>query len=139
MFVIATLYFQISNIFKVILLKKSVTYLSNYLICLGFYFPLENFSLIWRSHHYRRRATNPDIYSKFMAIEEWGFFNVPCLLWHGPALYDGHLRGPMTLKPVAELSQPVLRTYRSILTGDRPYYVITILRKFNIPAIGCKH
>ena len=26
------------------------------------------------------------------AIDEWGLFNVPHLLWHGPTFYYGHLR-----------------------------------------------
>ena len=30
-----------------------------------------------------------------MAIEQWGLFSVPQLLWHGPTLYHGHLRGPV--------------------------------------------
>ena len=25
-----------------------------------------------------------------MANEQWGFFIVPHLLWHGPTLYNGH-------------------------------------------------
>ena len=45
-------------------------------------------------------------------IEQWGFFNVPHRLRHGPTVYNGHLRGPVTLTPVAErlaveLSLPV--------------------------------
>ena len=40
--------------------------------------------------------------SALMAIEQWGLFNVPHLQWHGPTLYNGHLRGPVTLTPVAE-------------------------------------
>ena len=35
--------------------------------------PLENFSLIWRRHHYRWRET---LYSSLMAIEQWGFFKM---------------------------------------------------------------
>ena len=34
--------------------------------------------------------------------KQWGFFNVPHLLWHGPTLCNGHLRGPVTLTPVAK-------------------------------------
>ena len=50
-----------------------------------------------------------------MAIEQWGFFNMPHLLWHWPTLYNGHLRGPVTLTPFAErlaveLSLPVFTT-----------------------------
>ena len=74
-------------------------------VCLGFSVPLENFSLIWRRHHYLWRTANFDLYSALMAIEQWGFFNVSHLLRHGPTLYNGHLRGPVTLTPVAELWQ----------------------------------
>ena len=82
-------------------------------IYLGFFVPVENFSLIWRRHHYRWRSANVDVYSVFMAIEQWGFFSVPHLRWHGPTLYSCHFRGPVTLTPVAErlaveLSLPVL-------------------------------
>ena len=40
--------------------------------------------------------------SELMAIEQWLFFNVPHLLWHGPNLYNGQLRGPVTLSINAE-------------------------------------
>ena len=50
-----------------------------------------------------------------MAIEQWGFFSLPHLLWHGASVYDDYmyLRGPVILTPVAErlpveLSLPVL-------------------------------
>ena len=49
-----------------------------------------------------------------MAIEQWRFFSVPHLLGHGAFVYNGYLRGPDTLTPVAErlsveLSLPFLR------------------------------
>ena len=49
-----------------------------------------------------------------MTIELLGFFSVPHLLWHGASVYNGYLRGPVTLTPIAdrlavELSLPVLR------------------------------
>ena len=50
---------------------------------LSVFVPLENFSLMWRRHHYRWRAAHFDLYSALMAIEQWGFFSVPHLLWHG--------------------------------------------------------
>ena len=61
------------------------------------------------------RTTSFDLYSALMAIEQWGFFNVPHLLWHKPSLYHGHLWGPVTITFVAErlaleLSRPVLTT-----------------------------
>ena len=49
----------------------------------GFFVPL-----IWRRHHNRWRTANFDQCSAIMAIEQWGFFGVPQLLWHG-----GHFRG----------------------------------------------
>ena len=33
-------------------------------VCFGFIVPLENVSLIWRRHHYRRRAANFDLWSE---------------------------------------------------------------------------
>ena len=69
---------------------------------LGVFDPLENFSLIWRRKHCRWRAANFDLWLALMAIEQWGFFNVPHLLWHGPTVYNVHLRGPVTLTPYPE-------------------------------------
>ena len=60
------------------------------------------YSLIWRRHHYRWRAENFDLSSALMAIEQWGFFNVPPLIWHGASVYNSHLRGPVTLSPITE-------------------------------------
>ena len=61
------------------------------------YRPIENFSLIWRRHHYWFRAANFDLCSALEAIEQWGFFSVPHLLWHyWASVYNGHLRGPVT-------------------------------------------
>ena len=71
-------------------------------VCLGFFVPPGNFSLLWRRHHCRWRAANFELCPALVAIEQWGFFNVPNLLWHRPLLYNGHLRGPMTLTPVVE-------------------------------------
>ena len=44
-------------------------------VCLGFYFPFENFSLICRSYH-RWKAAKFDLYSVLIAIEQWGFFSL---------------------------------------------------------------
>ena len=68
------------------------------LLFLEFFIPFENFTLIWRRHHcWWRAANNFDLCLALMAIEQWGFFNMPHLLWHGPSLYNGHPRGPVTL------------------------------------------
>ena len=87
------------------------------IVCLGFDIPLEKFSLVWRRHHYmyQWRASNFDLYSALMTIEQWGFFSVPHLLRHGASIYNGHLREPVTLTPIAErlaveLSLPVFTT-----------------------------
>ena len=37
-----------------------------------------------------------------MTIAQWGFFSLPHLLWHGTSVYNGHLRGPVTLTPITE-------------------------------------
>ena len=94
--------------------------------CEGFYVSLENFSLIWRRLHDRRKAAKIGLYLKLMAIEHWEFFSVPRLLLHGASVYSGHLRGPVTLTPVAErlaveLSLPVSskKNYTFRFRGER--------------------
>ena len=66
-----------------------------YIVCLGFFVPLETVSPIWIRHHY-----------------------------HTLTLNNCHLRGPVTITPVAERlamepSLPVLTTSKSVPTGDR--------------------
>ena len=65
------------------------------------FFPLENFWLIWRSHHDWWRATNFDLYTLHGIHGHWAVRD-PHLPWHVPTLYKGHLRGPVTLTPVAK-------------------------------------
>ena len=43
-----------------------------------------------------------DLCSALMAIEQWGFHNVPHPLWHGSTVYNDHLRRPMTITLNAE-------------------------------------
>ena len=79
-------------------------------VCLKFFIPLENFSLIWRRHHSRWKAAKFDLCSALIAIEQWGFFSVPhILLWYGASFYNGHLRGPVTLTHYAERMTKVCR------------------------------
>ena len=78
------------------------TILNCLLVCMGFYVTVEKFQIISRRHHCRWRAANIDLCSALMTIEQWGFFSVPHLLWHGASVYNGHLRGPVTLIPIAE-------------------------------------
>ena len=47
-------------------------------------------------------ASNFDQCSTLMAIEQWGFFSVPHLLWHGTSVYNGHLREHVNLTPLAQ-------------------------------------
>ena len=47
-------------------------------------------------------AVNFDRCSALMAIMQWRFFSVPHLLWLGAFVYNGHLRGPVTLTPIAK-------------------------------------
>ena len=68
-------------------------------VCLKFFVPLENFSLIWRRHLCRWRAVKFDLCSELMAIEQ---FSLSHLLWQGASVYNGLLRGPVTLTPNAE-------------------------------------
>ena len=95
-------------------------------LCLcGVYFPLENVSLLWRRHHCPWRAVNFDLCSALMAIEQWGLFNLPQLLCHGPTHYNGYLRGPVTHTPVVqrlqvELSLPVFTTQVCRDRGSNP-------------------
>ena len=73
-------------------------------VCLGFIIPLKRFSFILRCHHYLWKAVYFDICSALMAIEHWGFFSMPHLLWHEASVYNGHLRGPVTLTHIVENS-----------------------------------
>ena len=66
------------------------------------YVPFQHFSLIWRHHHCRWRDANFYLCSALFAIEQWGFFSVPYLLWHKTSLYNGHLWGPVTLTPICD-------------------------------------
>ena len=71
-------------------------------VCLEFFVPLENFSLIWRRHLCLWRAANCDLCSALMVIQQCGFFSVSHLLRHGASVYNGNLWGPLTLTPNAE-------------------------------------
>ena len=56
---------------------------------------------------------NFDLCSALMAIEQWGFFSVPHLLWQGTFVYIGHLRGP--------------RDIHAILVNRRLHYFFILL------------
>ena len=69
---------------------------------IGVYRSTENFSLIWRRHHYGYRTAKFDLNSTLLAIEQWELFCVSHLLWNGASVYNGHLRGSVTLTPIVE-------------------------------------
>ena len=53
-------------------------------VCMFKHFgPTREFFTHWRRHHCRWKAAKFDLCSALMAIEQWGFFRVPHLLWHG--------------------------------------------------------
>ena len=43
-----------------------------------------------------------DLCLALKAIGQWRFFTVQHLLWHWASVYNGNLRWPVTLKPIAE-------------------------------------
>ena len=47
-----------SNLRDSITWGQSITAVCKFFVCCEFFVPLENFSLIWRRHHYRWRASN---------------------------------------------------------------------------------
>ena len=109
-------------------LNKNVMLKCLFVCLFGFIVPLEHFAVIWRRHHYQWRAANFDLCSALMAIEQWWFFSVWHLLWQGAYVYNGHLRGPVTLTPIVEclaveLSLPVLLLRSGIRTSLPPIAV----------------
>ena len=77
-------------------------YCARWLVCVDFFIPLENFSVIWRHRHCRRRAANFDLCSELMVVEQWEFFSVPHLKWPGVSVYNDQFRGPVTLTSTAK-------------------------------------
>ena len=64
--------------------------------------PTREFLHIWRRHHYLWSTANFDLCSALIDIEQWGFFSVPHLLWHGSSDYNFYLRGPVKFKPITK-------------------------------------
>ena len=50
------------------------------------------------------KAANFDLCSELFVFEQWGFVSVPHVLWHGASVYNGHLRGPVTLTPIGAVN-----------------------------------
>ena len=106
----------IRSTFKKLFEVLDVVFIYGYFVCLGFIVPLENCSLTWRRHHYRWKWTvaNFDLCSAHMTIGQWGFLSVPHILWHGASVNNGHLRGPVTLKPTALSSGAVTTLFNDL-------------------------
>ena len=77
-------------------------------VCLEFFVPLKNFHSFGDTPIAGEWVQKIDQYSTLMVIEQWGFFSVPHELWHRASVYNGHLRGPLTLTPNAERLATVL-------------------------------
>ena len=108
----------------------------HHFVCLfRVYRPTREFFTNMRCHHCRWRAANLDSRSALMAIEQWGFFNVPHILRHGPTLYNGYLRGPVLLPSVWQWSCHYLfLRLRSVATGDRdPIFSMRRERSISTP------
>ena len=97
----------------------------------GVFVPLTNFSIIWRRHHYRWRAANFDLCSALSAIDQWGFFSVPHLLWHVTSVYNGHIRWPVTLILIAEHLAVGLSLYLFYTFVVVVVVVVVVLVKFS--------
>ena len=69
-----------------------------WIVCLLYFFSLENFLSIWKSVHCRWTAKF--FHLVLFTTEQGGFFSKPYLLWHGTPLLN-HLQGPVTITPVA--------------------------------------
>ena len=89
--------------------------------CMEFNVPLENFSLETSPLPVKGCKFWPML--AFMAIEQWGFFNVPHPLRQGPTVYKGHLQGPVNSHLMPSVWQwschYLFLRLRSIETGDR--------------------
>ena len=84
-------------------------------VCMGFSSRSRIFHSYWVVTITDKRASKFDLCSALMAIEQWRFFSVLHVLWHGESVYNGHLRGPVTLTLIVErlaveLSLPVFTT-----------------------------
>ena len=86
------------------------------IVCIWFIIPLENFSLIWRRQH-----SDEGLQILTYARPSWPLSSEGSLACHTyydtghPFVIYGHLRGPVTLSPIAErltveLSLPVFTT-----------------------------
>ena len=94
----------LTGLFLLIHTSSLFTLFDPYVPCYLFvvFHPTREFFIHWGLHHYRWRAAKFDLCLALIANEQWGFFSVLLLLGHGASVCNGHLRGPVTLKPIAE-------------------------------------
>ena len=88
-----------------------------YRYSLRFFIPLENFSLIWRHHHYQWKVANLYLYSALIAIESRlrVLWRVTPAVTRDNHVYD-NLQRPVTLNPSCWLfGSGVVTTLRYIL------------------------
>ena len=92
-------------------------------VCLQFFIPLENFSLIRRRHHCQWGVANFDLCSALMAIEQWRFLNVPHLLRPGLPYIMIISEDPWHSQLLPSVWQwnchYLFLRHRSVTTGDR--------------------
>ena len=78
----------------------------------------EKFSHIWRCHHYWGKATNFDLCSALMAIEQWGLLRVPHLLWHWTlSLHDQYWPKPSTRTSALVVMKFIIFVYPSMFNN----------------------
>ena len=90
---------------------------------------------VWGFGDCRWRAANFDLCSASWLLK---FFSVSQLLWHGASVYNGHIRGHVTLTPIAErlaveLSLPVFTTGLSRLGFEHLTFRLRVKRSKPLP------
>ena len=113
---------QIKNIMKLFNQLKVMEcyYPIRWFVCLGFFVPLKNISLIWRRHHCQWRAADFDLCSALMTIQHWGFFSVSHLLWPGHSFIMVISKDPWhthLLLSICQWSYNYLLRLRSVAAG----------------------
>ena len=92
-------------------------------------------SIMWRRHHCLSSVTNFDLCSTIMAIEIWGFFSVPHLLWHGATLYNGHHRGMTRIRD----PNPYCQAFECGAAVTNCFYDLGLSRLgFELPTSACE-
>ena len=95
-------------------------------VCLAFFIPLENFSLMCLETSPLPVKGCKFYCSALMAIKQWGFFWVPHLLWHGPTLYNSHLKdlwhSHLFKRALQWNCHYLFKWLKSVMPGDRSIF-----------------